>query len=218
MRLHSSRLGQVFSLILAATVCVTARAQTNIALSIYGAFSNSATPGNDNFFRESPATSAGGLFEFRHLSSPIFGWEASYSFHRANEVYDNLIFGIPAPSSCGNPVCPTPTYAVSANAQQLTAGWVPSVHTANFRPFAPLGVGPLLNRPISGQSGTTNSSQPAFVYGGGLDWGTDAAHGTAATVSREPIQGSGHCSSEQHVPNIGFIHTAEPAVGVSYRF
>jgi hypothetical protein len=139
LRLRSSWLGRVFSFILAAAVCTTARAQTDIGLSVYGAFSNSATPGNSNFSRVSPAASAGGLFEFRHLSSPLLGWEAAYSFHRANEVYDELIESPGGLPECGNSACPAPTYAVSADAQQFTAGWVPSGHIGNLRPFALLG-------------------------------------------------------------------------------
>jgi hypothetical protein len=208
---------QVFSFILVAAVCTTANAQTDIALSVYGAFSNSATPGNNNFFRESPAASAGGLFGFRHISSPFLGWEATYSFHRANEVYDELTFG-PAPSSCNNTACPTPTYAVSANAQQFTAGWVPSVHIANFRPFALLGVGLLLNRPASGQSGTANSSQPVFVYGAGLDWGLATHIGLRLQYRGNLYKAPGIVPPNNTSPNTGFIHTAEPAIGAYYRF
>jgi opacity protein-like surface antigen len=222
MRLRYLRLGQIFSFLLAAAVCTKAHAQTDIALSVYGAFSNSATPGNSNFFRVSPAASAGGLFEFRHLSNPLLGWEAAYSFHRANEVYDELILGVPVlgplPSSCGNTVCPTPTYAVSANAQQFTAGWVPSGHVANLRPFALVGVGLLLNRPISGQSGTTNTSQAAFVYGAGLDWGLVPHISLRLQYRGNLYKAPGIVPPNSTSPNIGLIHTAEPGIGVSYRF
>ncbi len=72
-------------LVLAWMPCaVQAQKQTDVALSVYGAFSNSTTPGNGNFIQEYPAASAGGLFEFRHISNPFLGWEVAYAFNRAN--------------------------------------------------------------------------------------------------------------------------------------
>ena len=218
MRVYFSRLGQIFLFLLVPTVCATAHAQTDIALSVYGAFSNSATPGNSNFFRMSPAASAGGLFEFRHLSNPLLGWEAAYSFHRANEVYEELIESPGGLPGCGNPACPAPTFAVSANAQQFTAGWVPSGHIANLRPFALLGVGLLLNRPVSGQSGTTNTTQAAFVYGAGLDWGLGSHIGLRLQYRGNLYKAPGIVPPNNASPNIGLIHTAEPGIGVYYRF
>ncbi len=217
MRLHSSRLGLVLWLMLAAAGCSVAHAQTDVALSVYGAFTNSTTPGNSNFLRMNPAASAGGLFEFRHISSPLLGWEATYSFRRANEVYDELIF-YPAPGPSCAPNCPPPTYSVSANAQEFTADWVPSGHIASFRPFALLGVGLLLTQPTSGQSGTTNATQPAFVYGAGLDWGLSRHLGLRAQYRGNLYKAPGIVPPNNTNPNIGFMHTSEPAIGVYYKF
>ncbi|WP_185827266.1 outer membrane beta-barrel protein [Edaphobacter aggregans] len=190
--------------------------QTDMALSIYGAFTNSTTPGNSNFYRINPAASAGGLLEFRRISSPFLGWQASYSFRRANEVYDEFI-AQPA-FGCGNTVCPNPTYAVSANAQQFTVGWVPSGNFGSLRPFGLLGVGLLLNQPVSGQSGTTNTTQPAFVYGAGFDWGFARHAGLRLQYRGNLYKAPGIVPPNNTNPNIGFMHTAEPVIGAYYKF
>jgi len=60
------------------------RAQTDVALSLYGAF-HGTTTGNGTI--ESPANSAGGIIELRHISNPLVGYEATYSYNRGNETY-----------------------------------------------------------------------------------------------------------------------------------
>ena len=138
-----------------------AYAQTDIAASLYGAFSGAT---NGNGVQESPSNSAGGLFELRHISNPLVGYEATYAFNRANQVY-SLKPPPPCPSSGCKPA------AISGNAHEITGDWLISIHAANLRPFALAGVGLLLNEPTGGQSNTTSSNKPVFVYGAGLDWG-----------------------------------------------
>jgi hypothetical protein len=194
-----------------------ANARNDVALSLQGAFSNSATPGNSNFYRQNPAASVGGLVEFRHISKPLLGWEATYSFRRANELYDELVYE-PVGSSCGNTVCPAPTYAVSANAQQFTADWVASGHIRSFRPFVLLGAGLLLTRPLSGQSGTASSSQAAVDYGAGIDWRLAPRIGLRLQYRGDLYKAPGIVPPNNTSPNTGFMHTSEPAIGMYYRF
>ena len=67
--------------------------------------------------------------------------------------------------------CPAAT-SVEANAHEITADWVASLHIAN--PEAALhlwGVGVLFNEPTSGQSDTTSDTKAVYLYGAGLDLG-----------------------------------------------
>ena len=138
--------------------CASGRAQTSVGLSLYGAFSGSTTGNN---VQDSPAAAAGGMFELRHISNPIFGFEGTYSYNRANTSY-----------RCTNSSCPIISPArVSANAHQITLDWIPSVHVANLRPFGVLGVGVLFNQPVGNQPLTTSSTTAVYVYGAGLDVG-----------------------------------------------
>jgi opacity protein-like surface antigen len=194
---------------LAALALTAARAQTDVALSFYGAFSQS-TSGNGT--AQSPANAAGGLIELRHISNPLMGYDVTYSYNRANQSY--------SPIACASPVgtqpsC-TPRQAISANAHQVSADWVISVHAANLRPFALAGVGLLLNEPSGGQSNTTSSDKPVFIYGAGLDWGLVPHLGL-----RFQYRGNLY-----HAPDITrafsstgkFTQTAEPMIGAYLQF
>ncbi len=213
MRHRDSRLRLAISFFLAASACAAARAQTSIAASVYGAFSGAT---NGNGVQESPSNSAGGLFDLRHISNPILGWEATYAYNRADQVY-TYTGAAPAvcpapPASCGPP-SPAP---VSANAHEVTADWVPSIHISNLRPFGVLGVGLLLNEPAGGQSNTTSSNQAVYVYGAGLDWGLLPHLGLR-------FQYRGNLYKAPDITRLytstdAFTHTAEPMIGAYFSF
>jgi opacity protein-like surface antigen len=190
----------------AALLAVPAFAQTSVGLSVYGAFSG-ATDGNG--VQQSPSNSAGGLFEFRHISNPLVGWEATYSYNRANQVYS---------TKCGaNVTCaPTTPAAISADAHEITGDWVPSVHIGSFRPFGVLGIGALLNEPAGSQSNATSSDKVMYVYGAGLDWGLIPHIGLR-------FQYRGNLYKAPDVTRLytstnAFTHTAEPMIGAYFSF
>ena len=83
------------------------------------------------------------MIELRHISNPLVGWEATYSYNRDNQVYSASV----TPEVCPGVTCshrgPTPA-AVSANAHEISGDWIASVHIANLRPFALAGVGILV--------------------------------------------------------------------------
>lgn len=182
---------------------LTARAQTSVGLSIYGAFSGTT---NGNGTQQSPSNSAGGLFELRHISNPLIGWEATYSYNRANQTY----------TVCGtvNPLCQR--QSISADAHEITADWTPSVHIANLRPFGVLGIGLLLNEPASGQTNTTSSDKPVYVYGAGLDWGL-LPHLGLRFQYRGNLYKAPNVSRLFTSTNV-FTHTAEPMIGAYFSF
>ncbi|MFP5236682.1 MAG: outer membrane protein [Acidobacteriota bacterium] len=196
--------------ILALSVCgATLRAQTSVALSAYGAFSGTTTA---NGVQESPANSAGGMFELRHVGNPILGFEGTYSFNRANQEYTG-----PGPCPVGivSACPPTTTQTIKADAHEITADWVPSVGLANFRAFGVLGVGMLLNVPSGGQSNTQTSTKAVYVYGAGLDWGLLPHLGLR-------LQYRGNLYKSPDVTQLftsvnKFTHTAEPMIGVYFN-
>jgi len=191
-------------------------AQTDVAGSLYGAF-NGTTNGNGTV--QSPANSAGALLEVRHISNPFIGYEGTYSYNRANEVYTA------APAAC--PVslapCPTTFATVSANAHELTADWLASVKVSGFRPFALAGGGILFDVPAGSQSNSTTSesnttstsTKPVFVYGAGLDWSLLPHLGLR-------VQFRGNLYKAPNLVNLftstgAFTHTSEPMIGVFFR-
>jgi len=191
---------------LSALGCAAAQAQTDVAASLYGAFSGTT---NGNGIMQSPSNAAGGLFEVRHIANPIVGYEATYAFNRANQVYTS------SGSVCGLVCEPLAPAAVSANAHEITADWVASLKLANLRPFALAGVGVLIDVPSGGQAGTNTATKPVFVYGAGLDWGLLPHLGLRlqyrGNLYRAPALTSVFTSTG------AFAQTSEPMLGVFFR-
>jgi hypothetical protein len=212
----------------AALASAAANAQTDVALSVYGAFNGTTTA---NGVAQSPSNTAGALLEVRHISKPYFGFEGTYAYNRANQGYSTV------PASCPTFGCSITTGTVSANAHEVTADYVASVKIklTSFRPFALVGGGLLLDVPSSGHEtktnsctanvcpgttitspiSTSNSYKPVFVYGGGLDWGILPHIGLR-------LQYRGNLYKAPDLTNLftsssAFTHTAEPMIGIYFR-
>ncbi len=139
-------------------------AQTDVGASVYGAFSGTVR-GSGSIHIPAPSSAVGGLLELRHIFSPVLGFEVTYSYNRANQVYTSygaVPVACPLPSGCAYPPPPLPV-SVSANANEFTADWIPSRTKGALRPFGVLGVGALLDMPSGGQSNTTTVIEPVFV-------------------------------------------------------
>lgn len=185
---------------------VGAIANTDVAVSLYGAFSGTT---NGNGTTQSPANAAGGLIEVRHIASPIFGYEGTYSFNRANQTYSAQVL-------CPGTNCPvTNINSVSADAHEVTGNWVVSVKIANFRPFGLAGGGLLFNQPSGSQTNTNSSTKPVFDYGAGLDWGLLPHLGL-----RFQYRGNLYKAPDLtrlYTSTGAFTHTSEPMIGVYFR-
>ena len=180
--------------------------QTDVAVSLYGAFSGSTT--GDNTV-QSPANAAGGIVELRYIGNPIEGFDVAYSFNRANQTYT-------APPCTALGDCIGGTQSVSANAHEIQGDWVASLKIANLRPFALVGGGLLLDVPVSGQVNTSTSTKPVFVYGAGLDWGLLPHIGLR-------LQYRGNLYKAPDLTKLftstdAFTQTAEPMIGAYFRF
>jgi opacity protein-like surface antigen len=189
---------------------VEAVSRTDVAGSLYGAFGGTTT---GNGVTQSPSNAAGGLIEVRHISNPLVGYEGTYSFNRANQVYESDAFACPVGSvpPCG----PPPPAAVSANAHEITGDWVASLKVANIRPFALAGAGILFNQPSGAQTNTNSATKPVFVYGAGVDWGLLPHIGLR-------LQYRGNLYKAPDLTKLytstgTFTHTAEPMIGVYFR-
>jgi opacity protein-like surface antigen len=191
----------------------SASAQTDVAASVYGAFSGTTT---GNGIQQSPSNSAGALIEVRHIANPILGFEATYSYNRANQTYGCNECVEPVSGSCPTSGCPPgPPISVPANAHEITADWIPSLHIANLRPFGVLGIGALLNEPARGTD-TQSQTKAVYVYGAGLDWGI-LPHIGLRFQYRGNLYKAPDLTTLVSSTN-AFTHTAEPMVGVYFHF
>ncbi len=190
------------------SIAAAATAQTDVALSLYGAFTGT-TQGNG--VTQSPANQAGGMVELRHIVNPLVGYEATYSYNRANQSYS---LG-PVPGACPSSGCPSPV-SVPANAHEVTADWLVSFGVANLKPFLLGGGGLLLNVPASSGGSISTSTQGVFVYGGGLDWGLLPHLGLRVqyrgNLYKAPDLTKLYTSTNR------FTQTAEPMIGAYFRF
>ena len=216
------------ALVFALPVCASA-SQTDAALSVYGAFSGTTTGAGQSINTQTPANAAGGMIELRHLVHPWLGYEATYSFNRANQNYTNEPV-LSCPISLGN-CSEIIRSSISANAHEITGDWVFSLKLLNLHPFAVVGAGVLIDVPTWGSyavdypsSGSLFSSSPAtstavkpvFVYGAGFDWGLLPHLGLR-------FQYRGNVSKAAALTNAiqstnAFMNTSEPMIGAYFRF
>lgn len=181
-------------LLFAFAVALPAHAQsTDVSASFYGAFTGT-TEGNGTI--QSPSNQAGGILELRYISNPLLGFELNYSFNRADQNY-NL-------------------QPVKAQAHEVGADWVVSVPVLMFRPFVLAGGGLIVFHPDANQPGTSDNIKPVFVYGGGVDWAVIPHFGIRGqyrgNLYRAPDLLAAASSTQ------AFAHTAEPMLGVYFRF
>ena len=186
-----------------------AHAENDVAASLYGAFSGST---NGNGTAQSPSNAAGILLELRHISNPLIGYEATYSYNRANQTYTTTPVACPV----GLVPCSPERQSVSADAHEISADWIASVHVAHLRPFALAGVGVLINEPVGNQGSTQTQTKPAFIYGAGLDWNLVPHIGLR-------FQYRGNLYKAPDLTTLftstgAFTHTAEPMIGAYFRF
>ena len=205
--IHRSIRPAFLLLILAASAAIAASAQTDVALSLSGAFSGTTT---GNGVTQSPANQAGGMLELRHISNPLVGYEATYSYNRANRSYFAICPN--TPGFCNVAQMET----VPANAHEITGDWVVSMGLANLRPFALAGVGMLMNVPAGSQTGTSTSTRAVFVYGAGLDWGLLPHLGLRLQYRGNLYKAPDMVNAFQSTN--AFTHTAEPMIGAYFRF
>jgi hypothetical protein len=178
----------------------TARAQTDAALSLYGAFTGTT---NANGTQQSPSNAPGVLLELRHLSNPLVGYELAYSFNRADQDYS---FSAIVPSIKN----------VKARANQVEANWVVSAGVFNLKAFALAGGGLKFFTSSSGQTGVRGETKPVFVYGAGLDYTVLPHLGLRfqyrGNLYRAPDLASAFSSTRN------FARTSEPSLGAYVRF
>lgn len=216
--MRARSIGSTLAFALIAATGTAVHAQTDVAVSLYGAFNRTSSTSATSLPEEqNPADAAGALIELRHISSPLMGFEATYSYNRANQEYSRPPVGI----DCFPNICVW-SESVSANAHEITGDWLVSLKVANLRPFALAGLGLLVDAPgrattypYPGLASTSTSTQMVYVYGGGVDWGVLPHLGLRfqyrGNVYKAP-QLAGAFSIDS------FTHTAEPMIGAYFSF
>jgi opacity protein-like surface antigen len=197
---------------LTAATAGAANAQTDVAASVYGAFSGTV---NGNGVTQSPSNQAGVLVELHHQSNPLLGYEVTYAWNRADQNYSGEVVCPGNPVPVCNVVGPANKF-VPANAHEVTADYEVSAHILNLRPFLLAGGGILFNQPAGSQNGAQSQTKGVLVYGGGVDWAVMPHLGIRGqyrgNVYKAPQLATAYSSTG------AFFHTAEPMLGAYFRF
>lgn len=170
------------------------------------------TKSSENLDIPHEATKSGGfLLGYRYHLNPWFAIQGDYGYTRNTQKYFDPIFGFTA---------------IQANVQQLSGEAVITAPTSSHvRPYALAGIGGLFFRPTNSQDNAfvgigsntgNNQTKAAFVYGGGVDF--DLSHNVAF---RAEYRGLLYKIPDFQIPGLAsdaFTHTAQPSVGLVWRF
>lgn len=170
------------------------------------------TRNSDNLDIPHEATKSGGfLAGYRYHLNSWFAVQGDYGYTRNTQKYFDPIFGFTA---------------IQANVQQLTGEAVVTAPTSSrVRPYALAGVGGLFFRPTNslnnsfvgvGNNTGNNQTKAAFVYGGGVDFDL-----TRFVAFRAEYRGLVYKIPDFQIPGLAsdaFTHTAQPSVGLVWRF
>lgn len=191
------------ALLLASLVAQSAKAQSylknsEVALSAFGQFTNS-TNGND--INVDPLKSLGGQATFRHVYSPLLGYEAGYGYTRFTDRYSSYPF------------------AIQHNVHEFEGSYLlSSPSLLGLRPFGLAGVSALLYAPtLNGGQNASAQARVAFTFGVGADIPLLTSH----FGMRVQYRGLLHQTPDYGDPKFDtgtWRLSSEPAVGMFWHF
>jgi len=160
-------------------------------------------------FKQTPSDGMGGLFELRHLVSPLVGYEMAVSFNTGGQSY------APITGACAL-TCNNLPVKIGGRQVEVSLDYIPSMKVGNLRPFLVAGLGVFISVPDSTPLGNNTSIRGAYIYGGGVEYDIGAHLG---------IRGQ-YRGTYYKAPNISSIYpangqytqTAMPSGGIYYRF
>lgn len=135
--------------------------ETDAGVSFYRTFTGS-TKGNGTL--QTPSNGYGGMFEFRHIQSPLVGFEVSYGFNQANQGL------APNPGACGY-ICGNTPETITTDASQVGLDWIASMKRGRISPFAVGGMGFFIAAPTVNFPTLDTVVRIMYTYGAGVDIG-----------------------------------------------
>ncbi len=185
-----------------------APAQIDLGVSAYVALKGSSTSGNGTL--QTPHSFGGGMIEVRYIAKPLIGFEFAYGYNPGDQTL------APNPGAC-HYVCQNAKVTLPAKASTVSLDWVFSRKMGSFRPFAVTGLGFYIDSTDPYEYSNVNTVvRPAFVLGGGVDWGFLPKAGLRLQY-RDMFYKAPNLDTDY--PATGqFTSTSEPMAGFYYRF
>ena len=210
-----------FALLFSAAAATAQEGIGEVSAQLTGQFTRDSN-GFEN--TQSASNSAGLLVGYRHK---IFRWisaEGNYGYSRDTQRYftsgTTPTTGFPFPNLIR--VLGTPQARVQSDTHQATGGLVFNLpFVKGIRPYVLAEGGALVfaptRNPFGSVTGTVRDAEGVFVYGGGFDFPIVSSHLLARAEYRGLLY---------HAPDFGLsalnttnvTHTAQPSVGLAYRF
>jgi len=207
-----------FALLFSAVAATAQEGIGEVSAQLTGQFTRDS---NGFGYTQSATNSAGLLAGYRHK---IFRWisvEGDYGFTRNTQRYFlSPTSGFPFPNLIGGPGLPQTR--IQADVHQATGGLVFNLpFVKGMRPYLLAEGGALVFAPTRNSfatvAGTVRDGEGLFVYGGGVELPVIGSHLLALVEYRGLIY---------HAPDFGIssvnttnvTHTAQPSVGLAYRF
>ncbi len=180
--------------------------QTDMGFSIYQAF---VAPSTGDGVQQIPSNAPGGMFEMRHIHSPMVGYEVSFGYNNADAYL------APTKTNCGF-MCQNPPQALASKGYLVGLDWIFSKDYGPFRPFAVAGLGFFIDEPSNTLYPINDIVRVAYTYGGGLDWAFSDHFGLRAqfrgNIYRAPNLSAMYNSTGK------FTYMNQPMAGFFYRF
>lgn len=180
--------------------------RSDIAVSGIGVFPKQ-TAGNG--VQQDPTNSGGFLVSYRYAFHPHSSVELNYSYSRNTQYY--TIIG----STTG------PFTAQQANVQEITGAYVlDRDRSRRLDPFVLAGAGALIFNPTTNSTnatfGSTTQTTAAFLYGFGLNY--RLVHGLGLRFQYRGLIYKAPDFGVTDISTGSWSHSAEPSVGLTFRF
>jgi len=170
------------------------------------------TKNSDNLDIPHRATESGGfMVGYRYNLNRWFAVQGDYGYTRNTQKYFDPFFG---------------ETDIQSNIHMLTGeAVITAPSSSRVRPYGLAGIGGLFFRPTNnlnnnligiGTGSDNNQTKAAFVYGGGVDFDL-----TRFVALRAEYRGLVYKIPDFHIPGLAsdaFTHTAQPSVGLVWRF
>jgi outer membrane immunogenic protein len=196
----------VVCLVFLSSLGFTEDGRSEIAVSGIGVFPKQIS-GND--VQQDPTNSGGVLASYRYAFRAHSSVEVDYSFTRNTQYY--TIIG----TTTG------PIAAQQANVHELTGAYVLQAdRSRRISPFVLAGAGALIFSPITNATnasfGSTTQTTATFLYGMGLDY--RLMHSVGLRLQYRGLIYKAPDFGVSDISTGGWSHSAEPAVGLTFRF
>jgi len=173
--------------------------------SFFKTFSN-ATTGNGTM--QTPVDSYGGMIGVRYTQTPFIGFELTYSLSNLDQKFATA--SATCTYTCGNqPV------TIPSKLSEVATDWVVSKTSGNVRPFGVGGIAFMIASASGDYYALNTIVRVGYVYGGGVDWGSPKF---GLRVQYRGTYYKAPNLTAAFYPTGKFTQTAEPMVGVYYRY